>query len=99
MNFKKIWEKVPYWTKAGIVGFVVGLIHHPLLLIIQDSNLFLIKFYSFEYLLFCSLLKLGQGEKCGFVYFISGLLVFPLLSALIFILLSFIYHLFKRKRR
>ncbi|MBI2575588.1 hypothetical protein HYV84_00080 [Candidatus Woesearchaeota archaeon] len=73
----KKWKKLRFRSKLGLIGFLIGILHNPLLFFIQNTDSFLIKLFDKEYSIFCRLLTLEWGEPCGVVYFFAGIILFP----------------------
>ena len=83
MGFRNWWNKLKYWKIGAVIGALLGFLHNPLLIVVQDSNNLFGKFFDKEYNIFCHTLNLEWGEPCGFVYFFGGFLLFPLICGII----------------
>lgn len=78
--------KKKLWLKYGLIGFSISILHHIILLIIQDSNLFLVRFYDLEFYIFCNTFKFGAGEPCGWAILFWIPIVYTIIGVLIGIL-------------
>ena len=72
------------WLRYGIKGFIIGIVHHIILLIVQYSNLkFITVFYEIEFYIICKTLNLGAGEPCGWTILFWIPIIFTLIGVLI----------------
>lgn len=86
-----------YTKQFAKIGLVVGFFHNILLLMVQDTDNLLSRFYSWEYSNFCRIFGVGAGEHCGYIFFFEGFIIFPLLFCIAGILIGISVDLIKTK--
>ena len=81
-----------YWIKLGIIGFLIGIVHHLIYFLFLDRNFFLRDILDSIYSFFCKIFQLDRGESCGGMY----LIFLPIALAIIGLLVGLMVDSIKK---